>query len=65
MTMAVERLRAPFMATGGTDRALNAFLTGPPMVSALDDIRKKPELAAHVERQCDPILQELLSKPRF
>jgi hypothetical protein len=62
MTMAVERLRLPFMATGGTDKDLHAFLTSSPMVSALDDVRKKPELAAHVERQCSPVLQELLFK---
>ena len=65
MTMAVERLRLPFMATGGTDRNLNAFLTSPPMVGALDEIRKKPELAAHAERQCAPLLQELLFEPRI
>ena len=63
MAMAVERLRAPYMATAGTDRVVNAFLTSPPMVSALDDTRKKPELVAHVERQCAPLLQELLFTP--
>jgi hypothetical protein len=65
MTMAVERLRAPYMATGGTARTLNAFLTSSSMVRTLDDIRKKPELAAHVERQCALVLQELLFKPGF
>ena len=65
MTMAIERLRAPYMATGGTDKILHAFLTGPPMVAALDDIRKLPERTAHVERQCAPVLQELLFKPGF
>jgi hypothetical protein len=63
MSMAVERLRLPFMATGRTDRTLNAFLTSPPMVSAFDDIRKKPELAAYAERQCAPLLQQLLAAP--
>lgn len=65
MTIAVERLRAPYMATGGTDKILNTFLTSPAMVSALDGIRKKPELVAHAERQCAPLLQELLFKPRM
>ena len=63
MAIAVERLRAPFMATGGTDRALHTFLTSPPMVSALDDIRRNPGLSAHVERQCAPLVQELIFKP--
>jgi hypothetical protein len=63
MTIAVERLRAPYMATGGTDKVLDAFLASPPMISALDGIRKRPEHVGHVERQCAPLIQELLLKP--
>jgi len=63
MTMAVERLRAPYMATRGTDKVLHAFLTSPAMANTLDDVRKKPGLVAHGERQCAPLLQELMFKP--
>lgn len=60
ITMAVVRLRHPFVAAGGNDQRMEAFLTGAPMAAVLDEVQQKPELASHVERQCAPVLRALL-----
>lgn len=60
ITMAVVRLRHPFVAAGGSDERMEAFLTGAAMQPVLDAIQQKPELAAHVDRQCASVLRALL-----
>lgn len=63
MTMAVLRLRQPFVKAGGTDERIEAFLTSPPMDKVMDQIQLSSELTAHVERQCQGVLWELILKP--
>lgn len=62
MTMAVLRLRQPFVKAGGTDERIEAFLTSPPMAKVLDEIQLSSDLAAHAERQCQGVLWELIFK---
>lgn len=61
VTMAVVYLMPPFVAAGGNPDRVEAFLTGAPMERVNTDIQQKPDLLAHVERQCEPIVGELLS----
>jgi hypothetical protein len=61
-TMAVLRLRPPFLAAGGSMDRVEAFLTSDEMAALLDAIRQKPALLAHVEEQCRPVVGELVGK---
>jgi hypothetical protein len=62
VTMAVIRLREPFIRAGGNDERIEGFLTGGPMNSLFEQLQAKPDLLAHVERQCEPVLRDLLDK---
>ncbi len=60
-TMAVLRLRPPFVAAGGTDQRIQAFLTSAPLGSVLEAMQGTADLLAHVEGQCQPLIRDLLS----
>lgn len=63
MTMAVLRLRQPFLKAGGSDERIEAFLTSPPMAKVLDEIKLSADLAAYADKQCQGVLWELTMKP--
>jgi len=60
ITMAIIRVRQPFISAGGDHDAIEAFLTSAAMAAVLDDVQKQPALQAHVQTQCAPLLRELL-----
>jgi len=62
MTMAVLRLRRPFLASGGSDEGIEAFLTSEPLGAVLEAVQATPALLAHVEGQCRPVVEELVGK---
>jgi hypothetical protein len=61
VTLAVVYLMQPFVAGGGSPDRVEAFLTGATMEKVNSAIQEKPELLTHVERQCEPVVGELLS----
>jgi len=61
-TMAVLRLRQPFLESGGTMERVEAFLTSDDMAALLKALQTTPALMTHVEQQCQPIVRELVSK---
>jgi len=61
VTIAVVRLREPYVAAGGNDQLIEAFLTGPPMAKVLDAVLATPDLLAHVESRCEPVIGDLLA----
>jgi len=61
VTLAVVYLMQPFVAGGGSPGQVEAFLTGAPMGRVSDEVQQKPDLLAHVEGQCEPLVGELLS----
>jgi hypothetical protein len=63
ITMAIVRLRQPFLAAGGNHDAIEAFLTSAAMAAVLEDVQKQAALQAHVKTQCAPVLRELLGTP--
>ena len=63
VTLAIIRLREPFLAGGGNHEAIEAFLTSAPMAAILETVQKQPALQAHVQTQCAPVLRELLGPP--
>lgn len=60
MTMAIVRLREPYVQEGGTHAALEAALTGSELGSLMEKIQKDENLLLHVERQCQPVVLSLL-----
>lgn len=60
VTLAVVYLMQPFVAGGGNPDRVAAFLTGAPMEKVNSAIQERPELLTHVERQCEPVVGELL-----
>lgn len=63
MTMAILRLRQPFLKAGGSSEQIETFLTSPPMAKVFDEIQSSADLAAHAEKQCQGVLWELTMKP--
>jgi hypothetical protein len=61
VTLAVVYLMQPFVAGGGSPGRVEAFLTGATMEKVNSAIQEKSELLTHVERQCEPVVGELLS----
>jgi hypothetical protein len=60
-TMAVFRLREPFLAAGGTDAAMEAFLSDNLALDAeFDRIQSEPALLTHVRTGCAPVLKALV-----
>jgi hypothetical protein len=59
-THAVVYLRRPFLAAGGDDDAIEAFLTSETMESVLGRIQNEPGVREHVEGQCTPPLMALV-----
>lgn len=60
MTMAIVRLRDPYLQEGGTDATMEAALTRPELGSLMEEIQKDEDLLLHVERQCRPVVLTLL-----
>lgn len=61
VTLAVAYLMEPFVAAGGSPNRVEAHLTGAAMERVSREIQQKADLTAHVERQCEPVVGELLS----
>lgn len=60
VTMAIFRLRAPFVADGGDPADIEEHLTSAGMNPVLEGLQRDPELFAHVESRCAAPLAELL-----
>ena len=60
VTMAIIRLREPYVREGGTDAMIEAALTGPALEVLAERIQKDEDLLRHVSRQCDPVVRTLL-----
>lgn len=63
ITLAVLRLRHPFVAQGRNQAEIEAHLTSPDLEPALEGIQTNPDLRGHAESGCQPVLVELLEKP--
>ena len=61
ITLAMLHLRQPYMANGGSNEGLEAFLTSAPMAGLLEKMQGTPALLSHVETECEPVVQDLLS----
>ncbi|KAB2959991.1 MAG: hypothetical protein F9K16_12020 [Thermoanaerobaculia bacterium] len=61
LTLAVVRLREPFVRQGGTDAQIEAALTSAAHEKILTGIQEDPAVRAHVEKQCTPVTVALLS----
>lgn len=61
MTMAIVRLREPYVREGGNDAGIEAALTGPELESLAEKIQKDEDLLRHVEQQCSPVVVSLLA----
>ena len=60
VVMITAYLRSGYLAEGGTEEALKAYLTQEEFVQMGDDIQLKEERRAHVNERCAPALQALL-----
>jgi hypothetical protein len=60
VTLAVTRLREPFVRQGGTDAQIEAALTNADFEKVLTGIQEDPAVRAHVEKQCTPVTVALL-----
>lgn len=60
VTLAVVRLREPFVRQGGTDAQIEAALTSAAHEKILTGIQEDPAVRAHVEKQCTPATVALL-----
>jgi hypothetical protein len=61
ITMAVVRMREPFVAGGGTDGQMEAFLTSRGMAVVLEGLLATPDLLTYVEGRCEPVVRDLLT----
>lgn len=64
LTMVIVRLREPYVQAGGTDAALEAALTAPELEPLVEAIQAEARLLEHVERQCRPVVQPLVTRAR-
>jgi hypothetical protein len=60
MTVAIVHLRQPYLAGGGSPEDIPAFLTSAAMERVAQSVQTTPELRAHVERQCEPVVADLV-----
>ena len=60
VTMAIVRLREPYVREGGTDAMIEAALTSPELEVLAQRIQEEEDLLRHVARQCDPLVRALL-----
>lgn len=63
VTLAVLRLRQPFLASGGDGRAIEALLAGPGMEPVLERLQSDAAARGHAEIQCRAPVVELLERP--
>lgn len=61
ITMAVVRIREPFVAGGGTDAQMEAFLTSQGMGQVLEGLLAAPDLMTYVAGRCEPVVHDLLT----
>ena len=60
-TMVVLRLREPYLAGGGTDAAMEKFLSANPALEAeVERIQDSAALLTHARSQCAPVLEALI-----
>jgi hypothetical protein len=62
ITLAVVYLRQPFLAAGGTDEELEAYMTGPAMEAVASRVQDEPALLDRARAGCSPIVVELVTK---
>jgi len=63
VTLAVLRLRQPFLAAGGDAGAIEKLLAGTGMEPVLDRLQSDPDSRGHAEMQCQAPVVELLERP--
>lgn len=63
LTMAIVRLREPFVAGGGDDTAIEAYLAGPALEPILAALQTDPEARSAAETSCRPVVVSLLEEP--
>lgn len=63
LTMAVVRLREPFVADGGDDTAIEAYLAGPALEPILAALQTDPAARSAAEESCRPVVVQLLEEP--
>ncbi|HSM15340.1 MAG TPA: hypothetical protein VLA66_14835 [Thermoanaerobaculia bacterium] len=62
VTLAVLRLRQPFLAAGGDARAVEGLLAGPGMEPVLERLQNEAEARGHAETRCQAPVVELLAR---
>jgi len=63
LTLAILRLREPFVEAGGTHPQIEAYLTGADLEPVFEAIQTDPEILAHAEERCQPVVVESLEEP--
>lgn len=63
VTLAVLRVREPYVAAGGSDEALEAHLTGPETDALLKSFQSDAKRRGYAEARCQPVVRELLAAP--
>jgi hypothetical protein len=60
-TMVILRIREPYLAGGGTDAAMEKFLSANPALEAeVERIQDSPALLTHAQSECAPVLEALI-----
>jgi len=63
VTLAVVRLREPFLAAGGSPEQIEAQLTSSDLEKVSQRIQTDEASRSHAEQQCQPLLLQLLEVP--
>jgi hypothetical protein len=63
VTMAIVRLREPFVAADGDPGAIEAHLTSPAFESVVAALQTEPKIRSAVEAGCQPVTVALLENP--